>query len=203
MDPLIRNIEENNDIERVEIKAIPCPKVVAYADDVTCIVDSHPDSVQTIFNEYERLSKASGLILNANKTEILSTNNQIHKIRYNGEEHLLLGKSRVKINGITFDKDEGRMKEVNFNTLMDKINSMLACWSARGLSLLGKILIYKTFGLSQVIYVLSIIGLDDRKYKTIRMAFNNFLWGRGLYNESNRSRISRERLDTPIEYGGF
>jgi hypothetical protein len=50
---------------------------------------------------------------------------------------------------------------------------------------------------------LSVISLDTRQYKTINKAFNNFLWGRWLYSESNQSRISKERLNTPIEYGGF
>jgi hypothetical protein len=143
------------------------------------------------------------LILNANKTEILGPHNHSFKIRYNGEEHLLQSRSRVKMNGIIFDKDEEMMKEVNFNTLMDKINNMLAGWSSRGLSLLGRILIYKTFGLSQVIYLLSIMRLDDRKYKLIKIAFNNFLWGRDIYSDSNRTRISNVRLNTPVEYGGF
>jgi len=203
MDPLIRNIEENRNIERIEISYIPCPKVVAYADDVTCIVDNNLNSLQEIFNEYERLSKASGLILNANKTEILGPNNYGFNIKYNGEEYRLSSNSRAKINGVIFDKDEERMKEENFSVLMAKINSMLAGWSTRGLSLLGRIQIYKTFGLSQVIYLLSVIRLDERRYKLIRMAFNNFLWGRDIYSDSNRSRISNERLNTPVEHGGF
>jgi len=203
MDPLIRNIEGNDDIDRLEINNIPIPKIVAYADDVSCIVDSNINNLQLIFNEYQQLSTASGLILNANKTEILCAHERIYKITYQGEEHLLQGRKSVKINGIIFDKNERRMQEDNFILLMDKISKMLAGWSARGLSLLGKILIYKTYGLSQVIYVLSVIRLNIRQYKTIDKAFNNFLWGRLLHSESNQSRISKERLNTPIQYGGF
>ena len=203
MDHLIRNIESNNDIDRLEITDIPIPKVVAYADDVSCIINNNVDSLKAVFREYERLSNASGLILNADKTEILGEHNQVYKITYREEEYHLHSKTSVKINGIVFDKDEGKMQEENFSLLMDKINKMLSGWSARGLSLLGKILIYKTYGLSQVIYVLSVINLHSSQYKSINKAFNNFLWGRELNNDSNRSRISKERLNTPIEYGGF
>jgi len=95
------------------------------------------------------------------------------------------------------------MRDDNFNNLYNRIQMMLGGWSARGLSLLGKVLIYKTYGLSQVIYALSVICLNDRQYKMIDRAFNNFLWGRDLVSESNKSRISRERIYTPLEYGGF
>jgi exonuclease III len=203
MDPLIRNIENNDNIKRLEIDNIPIPKVIAYADDVSCIVDNSNESLQLIFTEYERLSVASGLILNANKTEILSLREQNYSINYKGEVHHLRGRSKVKINGVIFDKDEVTMQEDNFNYLMDRINKMLVGWSTRGLSLLGKILINKTYGLSQVVYVLSVVSLSIRQYRTINMAFNNFLWGRGLNSENSRSRISKERLNTPIEYSGF
>jgi len=203
MDPLIRNIEANNNIERVDIDAIPVPKVVAYADDITCIVERSLENLQGIFTEYERLSGASGLVLNADKTEILDENEDQYRIMYINEEHYLQGVKKVKINGITFDKDQRQMVEENYNTLVSKIENMLTGWKARNLSLLGKILIYKTFGLSQVIYVLSIISLTERHYKKLDTIFNNFLWGRELNGETTRSRISKERLRVPIEYGGF
>jgi hypothetical protein len=37
MDPLIRNIEMNSNIDRIEIHGYLAPKLVAYADDVTCL----------------------------------------------------------------------------------------------------------------------------------------------------------------------
>jgi hypothetical protein len=72
------------------------------------------------------------------------------------------------------------MREENFDHLTMKIENMLKGWRARHLSLLGKILIYKTFGLSQVIYVLSVIRLNNNQYKKIDIMFNNFIWGREL-----------------------
>jgi len=141
MDPLIRNIERN----RPEVQGVPIPKVLAYADDIRCTLDNNINNLQMIFNEYDRLSTASGLILNADKTEILDANEGIHKITYRGEEHCLQVVKSVKINRIIFNKEKSKMKEENFNNLMVKINNMFAGWRARGLSLLEKILIYKTF----------------------------------------------------------
>jgi hypothetical protein len=84
MDPLIRNIENNTNIERVEMVDYVPPKVIAYADDVTCFVDSKR-SLRYVFKEYERLSKASGLILNADKTEILDRMSLTYSFKYMNE----------------------------------------------------------------------------------------------------------------------
>jgi hypothetical protein len=203
MDPLIRNIEANPNIIRSEIQGTPLPKVLAYADDITCIVDRDANNVKDIFYEYGRLTRASGLTLNADKTEILDMEEKHYKVKYDGKTHKLKGAKSVKINGIVFNKDIEVMKEENFTHLVSKIGSMLMGWRARQLSLLGKILIYKTFGMSQVIYVLSTISLSAAQYKKLKVMFNNFVWGRDLNDPSTKSRISSERLNTPIEHGGF
>ncbi len=203
MDPLIRNIESNTNITRAEVENTPFPRALAYADDITCIIDKNTDNLQGIFDEYERLTIASGLTLNADKTEILDISETRYNVLYGGERHILQGIKSVKINGILFHKNIEEMKRLNFDSLTEKIENMLSGWRTRRLSLLGKILIYKTFGMSQIIYVLSVIGLSHIQYKKIGQMFNNFLWGRDFQGDSTQSRISKERLNTPIEYGGF
>jgi len=202
IDPLIRNIENNPEIGRVDIPDCVAPKILAYADDITCITDT-ARGVKNIFLEYERLSKASGLMLNADKTEILDRNSALYSFRYMNCRHRVVGKQEAKINGIIFNCNSDRMRQQNFEMLKEKISAALLLWKMRRLSLLGKILIYKTYGLSQIIYVLTVVELDPDQYKHIQLMFNNFLWGRDLNGESNRNRISWKRLCNPIEKGGF
>jgi hypothetical protein len=45
------------------------PKLVAYADDITVLTSSDNGLVNSVFSEYYRLTKASGLTLSADKTE--------------------------------------------------------------------------------------------------------------------------------------
>ena len=68
MEPLIRNI--NND-EKIRSINENIPKVVAYADDITCMIKPTNESLRRIFTQYERLTNISGLKLNADKTEII------------------------------------------------------------------------------------------------------------------------------------
>jgi hypothetical protein len=202
IDPLIRNIEMNNKINRVEIEDIALPKIVAYADDITCMTDS-ARSIKHIFKEYEKLSKAANLILNADKTEILDVRENVHNIQYMGESFSVRGSKVVKINGIILTTDLDDMKERNYRLLTEKIINSLASWKTRQLSLLGRILIYKTFGLSQVTYPLSIIKLDTQQCNKIERLFDNFICGRDLQSNTSQFRIAKDRLCASMANGGF
>jgi len=198
LDPLIRNVEHNDKIERVFMEDIVPPKLVAYADDITCFVDNK-QSLKHIFKEYERLSEASCLVLNAEKTEILDGINRTYKIKYLNNLHYIRGLTEAKKWG-TFGN---YMKARNYEALVEKVGKALAMWEARKLSLLGKILILKTFGLSQLIYILTVIELEQKQYKKLERMFLNFLWGRDIQRERVYNRISREKLSRPVEMGGF
>jgi hypothetical protein len=202
MDPLIRNIENNINIERIELGDDILPKVVAYADDITCLTCSKR-SVRYIFKEYERLSKASGLTLNADKTEILDNTSSVYRFRYINNYYEVMGRAEAKINGVVFHRDVRIMKDRNYEMLIDKINRSLSQWKARPLSLLGKILIYKTFGLSQITYFLTVIDLSKVQLRQIDCMFCNYLWGRDLEREGLSNRISKYKLNLPIALGGF
>ena len=74
MEPLLRNIITNYTITAKKSRAInfTWPKLIAYADDVDIITENTNNSVKQIFQEYESLTKALGLKLNADKPEKLN-----------------------------------------------------------------------------------------------------------------------------------
>jgi len=77
MEPLLRNIEENGNIEGIRTNLLDgeLPKAYAYADDVNSLIKNSRESLQELFNEYARLTNLSGLQLNADKTEIMRIRN--------------------------------------------------------------------------------------------------------------------------------
>jgi hypothetical protein len=202
IDPLIRNIESNTSINRIELGDNVLPKVVAYADDITCLTNSKR-SVRYTFKEYERLSKSSGLMLNADKTEILDKTSSVYKLKSMNNFYEVRGLEEAKINGVVFHRDDRIMREKNYEMLVNKINVSLSQWRARPLSLLGKILIYKTFGLSQITYLLTVIELNEAQLKQIDRMYYNYLWGRDLGRQTFSNRISKYKLCLPITMGGF
>jgi hypothetical protein len=214
IEPLIRNIESNTNIRALNstILQFQWPKVLGYADDITCLMKNDVLSKQAVFTEYERFSKISGLILNADKTEMydfadVERPNNINggeiKISYMGKEFRIQPVKIIKINGLLLCKNMQLQKKSNCEILMSKMERHFANWSKRGLSLLGKIQIYKTYGLSQFLYHLAIIEPDEGSWKEINNKISKFIWNKNYSNNQAPSRIKREILLTPVSKGGF
>ena len=155
MEPLIRRIESD---QVIEVMKHGSPKIVAYADDITCITKPSVDNLSRIFGHYNDLTKVSGLKLNADKTEIISRGGPQHyDINYQNQSYRINLKSKMKVNGLILSYDEQEVRDENIAKMYDALKSQLKQWSNRGLTLLGKIQIYKTFGLSQILYIGSVI----------------------------------------------
>jgi hypothetical protein len=105
IDPLLRNLNENKTIKQIRSGKNVLFKASAYADDISVICGSNKESVQQIFNEYERLTRRSGLELNADKTEILNLtdeNTENFEFKYNGILFKTTSVKKVKICGLNF-----------------------------------------------------------------------------------------------------
>ena len=208
IEPLLRNIEANNDIGPVNSQSLGCelPKVYAYADDVNCITDDSVTSLQNVFVEYERLTRISGLELNAEKTEIMKIGTEVEgdfNIRYLGSFYTLTTKEQIKVNGILLQRQKEARIQSNVDAVVRKMDSHFRHWSRRGLSLIGKILIAKTFGISQLVYLLQSMSLKDVHFKQINSLLYKFLWNRHYLAAKAPDRIKRTILNMPISLGGL
>ena len=181
IEPILRNIKNNADIGCVRSNklAIDIPNVYGYADDVNVITNANPASVQGIFTEYETFTKNSGLILNADKTEIL----RFKKIKpaeltfdvaYMDTIYRIETRIGIKINGILFFQDPILREERNLAKVVEAMTKHLASWSRRQLTLLGKILILKTYAVSQAIFLMQSMMLREQSIKEINKVLLNF-----------------------------
>ena len=208
MELLVRNIENNKVISALRSRQLnsDLPKSYAYADDVNVITRNDPGSVQAVFNEYERLTLLSGLELNADKTEIMRIKSggnaeQVNlDILYCGNTYRIKSLNQIQINGILFKQDWNEMKLVNVDNVMDRIQTQCRRWSNHRLCLLGRILILKTFGISQIVFLMQSIKLDGADFNGIMY---KFLWNRNFNAAKAPERISREIINLPIKLGGF
>jgi len=212
MEPLLRNIETNPIIDPITTEAVgPLPKTCAYADDVSGLIKNNQKSLQGIFDEYSKLSRVSGLVLNAEKTEIMRINQSMklnftpsnYEITYLGVTHRTQTLESVKINGIFFQQDTGRATTENVDRIVRKTDGILVKWSARHLSILGRILILKTFAVSQLIYLMQSLILNETHFKLFNHILYKFIWNRHYRASKAPERIKREIINTPIKLGGF
>ena len=157
IEPLLKNISADNYIKGVTIEGIEIPKIISYADDVACIIKPGNSNLQRIFNHYQEMTDCSGLRLNADKTELISWlgNDQSYKIIYEGNEYNIAPCDNMKVNGLQIGFNLEDMRVINFEKVYSSVDCQLITWSNRYLSLLAKILIFKTFGLSQILFVAS------------------------------------------------
>jgi hypothetical protein len=212
IDPLLRNINENENIIRIQIKHKNTKfldelkfKASAFADDVSIVCMKTRKSIQAVFSEYEKLTRMSGLELNAEKTEILVMNlNESEELqfKYLGKKFRVQSVNRIKICGLIYGTD---LNDEYKSNVVDKITKMeykMKLWSHRNLSMEGKALIAKTFGISQIIYNMQSYPFDKGEIVSAERALFNFLWSTSK-NNRGIDRIKRSILKNDYSEGGL
>ena len=212
IDPLIRRIENNSAIVPVEIRTPMSnyriqSKCGAFADDVGAEIMNERTSIENVLKEYEIFSSYSGININEDKTEIMPLNNRIQKseirLEYNGKRLVLGMVDSIKICGITFTNSKELGYKKNVLDKIELLKKKLTAWQFRGLSLSGKLLVAKTFGLSQLIYTMQICEYNKRDIKDVEAFIFKFLWSRNITVVSAPDRIKREVMKQEYNNGGL
>ena len=147
-------------------------KIQQFADITLYLQDEN--NLETALNIFGSFAKISGLRINKYKTEAMWLG------RYKGREdkpHSLKWVRQAKIFGVYFRDDLNACQiEENWASKIEKLKRTVAQWSRRNLSIYGKIVIAKTFLISQFIYIMQSIGLPDNVLHNINRALYSFLW---------------------------
>jgi hypothetical protein len=209
IDPLLRNINKNNRIEQIKLPGKKGSKInfksAAYADDISIICKKNNESIRQVFVEYEKLTTRSGLELNADKTEILSLNNnqqEIYNIHYNNENFVIKTVEKIKICGLYFCTDLNEEYNLNVIEKIMKLENKIKLWSNRHLTMEGKNLIVKTFGLSQLIYNMQSYGFEKTDLLSTERTIFKFIWST-KDNPNGIDRIKRSVMKNEFINGGM
>jgi len=213
IDPLIRNLNNNDKIKPIIIKNKSNilkrhHKASGFADDISVACMNDNLSLNNIFVEYQRLTKLSGLTLNADKTEILNLNplsiTKSYEVKYNSNKIKIDSIASLKICGIYFCNDPETEQNKNVEEKIVKLRNKLKLWQSRHLTFEGKSLILKTFGISQLIYNMQCVHFRIKDLKRIEQLIFNFLWGtKDLENPKARDRIKRSVMKNEYKEGGL
>jgi hypothetical protein len=211
MDPLIRNLNEHKKIEPITFKnkltnTVLKHKASGYADDIAIVCKNTLGSLQEVFFEYERLTRKLGLELNADKTEILRIGHLNEKkvrlsINYMGKDYEIRNVDQMKICGLYFCNDP--VDDHNILSKVEKFELQLKKWMCRNLSIEGKILIIKTYGLSQLIYNLQCYGILQKELVLVERLIFRFVWSKDWSKLHVCERIKRSVLKAEYEEGGL
>ncbi len=206
IDPLLRNINESKNIKEIRInRSSIFFKAGAFADDVSVICQNNLKVIQGVFDEYNRLTERSGLELNAEKTEILLLNNKPKStinLNYNGENFTINTIKQLKICGLYFCNNRDDEYKLNVVDKIDKLSYKIKQWTPRHLTMEGKTLIIKTFGLSQLIYNMQSYQFRIADLKDAEKLIFKFIWSTND-KQNGVDRISRKVMKNEFEEGGM
>lgn len=193
IDPVIRHLNLNNVTQNPVLgaKNHKLPSTVGYADDIAVLVKADSISVQETFKIYEQFSHISGLHLNAEKTEVLSLILIELDILVYGKVIKLKDIKEVKICGKVFSYDTSIDNKRNIAEKIDKLEKKLQIWQGRPLTTIGKILITKTFGLSQIIFFMQCCNFEDTDFERIEGIIKTFVFN----NKRPKLRLSKYKVD--------
>ena len=206
IDPLVRNLISNIHIEGVSVPVNPMVveeiKVLSYADDITII--SSNSNLQEIFSEYERFSQISGLVLNADKTEVFNMSQspiQTSRVVYLGKHYDLGRVDRIRLCGMWLATGGEEEYKLNVCNKINDMEAMVLSWGRRRVTLNGRMILAKTFLMSQIVFPAQLMNIRKKETKRIEKLIYSFVNGsRNLYGPE---RISRATLKASKELGGI
>jgi len=212
IEPLLRQLNKNINIKGIELNSEIDNrehelKNMSFADDITAIC-TNIEGIQYIIDEYMNFSKYSGIKLNIEKTEIMilgkKTNETIiFNICHDNMIIKIKESTKVKICGITFSNNSDEAYKENILDKISKLERHLNIWKQRNLTLQGKILIVKTFALSQLIYSLQATSIRAPELKKIDDIVFRFIWNTKAFSSRCIHKIKKDVLKATVDKGGL
>ena len=170
-------IRSNDKIKKLQILEYAF-LLTAYADDTTFFV-SDLESVNIIFATFDEFSLFSGMKVNQGKCELAGIGVKRSVLTaLSGVKNVCLDRESIRILGVHFTYNSKLSLDKNIIVCIEKLHKIVRVWRMRCLSLLGKIIIFKSLALSKVIFIASMSCIPSDFLKTIENIHKDFIWDR-------------------------
>ena len=186
------NIRSDNSINGIIIDKQEI-KLTTYADDMTVFVTDKHDAKRVI-KVLQSFEKVSGLKVNRDKSEGL----WLGRNKKKAEKPLgIKWPEFIKVLGVTIGYDKVLVEQQNFCGRLKTLRNKLNMWKQRNLTLTGKVLIVKTFGISQLLYLASVIHIPDWVIKQAEDIVYEYLWN------GKSHKVKKKVVVQTYEQGGI
>ena len=156
MELLALKIHQNPNCRGIQLPNDQEVKISQFADDTT-IITSNVDSLKSHLQVIDWFGTVSGLKLNKKKTNAMWLGAMKHSrckiLEFKST------KDPIKVLGSFLSYNQDKNVEENFMKRIRKMKTKLNLWLSRDLTLYGKSLLAKTLGVSQLIYVASMLSV--------------------------------------------
>jgi len=167
-----------------------------FADDTSLSIIANSDNIKRCFQVLKDFERVSGLRVNVTKTEAMGLGTFDKPIC--PELKIQWVEKTTRVLGIQIAKDKSILLAENFGVILDKIQARLNGWKRRKLSIMGKINIIKCLGISQVIFLLTMLPSPNPELlKNLERILYEFIWN------GKADRIRRTTLIGDLDLGGI
>ena len=140
-------------------------KISQYADDADLTLRYEIETLLEVEKTFAKFQRVSGLKVNYDKTEILRIGSlRQSKAKLFTAREMCWTNDPVVVLGVRISTDLKELVQINFEALIPKIENQIKMWNMRELSLYGKVLIIKTFLMSQLVYRLSVLPSPKEEF---------------------------------------
>ena len=169
-------------------------RITQYADDAILFLNSKEElcSALNVINEFGRIA---GTKLSIGKCEGLWLGKDKH-LQENCKLFGMIWPTAMRCLGIFVGHDKERNEKLNWLDKIDKIRQLILSWSKRDLSIYGKVQIIKSFAVSQLVNVASLLPIPNEIVKMINKIFFKYLW-------KSKDKVKRIKLLKPSKDGGI
>ena len=197
VEPLATAIKNNRNIKGIQIDNVNS-LIAQYADDIALTLDGTEKSLKNSLLTLRDFGRISGLEINYDKTKAIWFGSKINcKMKICTDWDLDWSNENFKFLGIIFDLNTKNIPILNYEKAIIDIEKMFKKWEYRNLTLFGKITIIKTFALSKINHILSIVPEPETLVKRLQKLFYNFLWN------GKRNSIKHATLILDYHEGGI
>ncbi len=177
-------------IEGIDIETITAE---AYADDLTILFKMSEINVREILTMLERFFRTTGLEINTEKTQLMIAGSEQWRVGL-----LIQGirvVSNVKVLGIKIDRKLEKIND-NWEDVITKMRRLAGYWGIFGLSIAGRVMVAKTYIVSQILFTMGILPLSEELCNRLNEIVVSFVSGTGR-------PIERRRQFLRVEDGGY
>ncbi len=172
--------------DRIDVRDTLCE---AYADDLTITFSMGEESLRTILEIMDEFGQVSGLVINIGKTQLMvvgsnewETGNRFLRIEI---------VNKVKILGIVIDRKLENLDE-NWEEALSKMERISRYWATFSLSISGRVMVAKTYIMSQMVYLMGMLPLGIAIGNRINEVLLHFIKGSDRMIERRRQLLGSE-----------
>ena len=195
---LAEAIRSNTNIKGITIRDKE-HKLSQYADDTTLFLKQEEHSIRSCMRTLLEFEEISGLKINKEKTKVVKIGVERDNRMKLCTDLNLIWTDQFTALGINYDvKNINLIADQNIEIKIKEIKKVIAVWSGRNITPLGRITLIKSLLISKITHILlSLPTPNDNTFKTLEHVFKNFIWG------DKPPKFRKEILESTSKLGGL